>query len=139
MNIIASLVFLILFVPGVYGFLFIAFLCLANWLLHSWGDFSVIDFKLVFATALCFLAGWLVVSFIISRLVYFALRSYGPKRAAKIAEITLFAMFHIFAMPVLFWRMFVQNYTPLRRYYRARLKKLARRKRQNLSAAQDFS
>lgn len=130
MNIITSLVFLLLFVLCIYGALFIALFGLANWLLHSWGYFSVVDFKLVFATALCFLACWLLLGIVISRLVYFSLRRYGRKKAAKIAEITLFAMFHIFAMPVLFWRMFVQNCTPLRRIFRARLKKLARGKRQ---------
>lgn len=129
MNVIISLVFLLLFILFIYGALFIACLGLANWLLHSW--LSAVDTSLVFVTALAFVLGWACLSFAVSRLVYFICLCYGnKKRAGKIAEISLFAMFHIFAMPVLFWRMFVQNYLPLRRYYRNKLKKIARHKRQ---------
>lgn len=142
MTAIAALAFLALFVIFIYGALSLAFLGLANWLLHSLqhslhlASNGNIDFKLVAVTAAALVASWVVFNMAISRGVYYALcRYYTKKKAANIAEIVLFAMFHIFAMPVLFWRMFVQNYAPLRRHRRTRLKQRIRASHRRQSAS----
>lgn len=131
-DIAAPLLFLVMFVCFIYGALFLAALGIANWLIHSCNllfALQIYKFKGVFVLSLLLIALWAISNFIIANVVYYMVRITGHKILAhKVYGITIMALFHIFALPVILWGTIRQNSSYLRSRYRAYLKKLSRGK-----------
>lgn len=137
-KLIIPIIFLLLFVIFVYGTLFVGLLGLANWCLHLWQhssnlfikNLSIIliqkGFSGLLLVALGFLFFWILINFAISNILYYALRLSGKKIAAyKTYTITLMALFHIFAMPIILWSIIRKNSTYLTHIHYQKLRKLA--------------
>lgn len=137
-NIIIPIIFLLLFIIFVYGALFVGTLGIANWSLHIGQHSSncainyvsniLIQYGVigVFITAISFLSLWILINFLLSNILYIIIKVSGNKIAAyKTYNISIMALFHIFAMPVVLWSIIRKNNTFLMKLHYKKLRKLA--------------
>jgi len=131
-DVLAPLVFLLLFVLFVYGSLLVAMLGFASWSISAYelSFFAQFGTFGIWALVLCWFVGWYVLVFIVVALPYFVMRRMGRYILAdKLRPIMILAAMGIFFVPFILWRAIRNNHPVLRRRYRQKLKRQARGKK----------